>query len=87
MVALFPIACEELGHIGVPRQMRRCRSHHGGCTRRVANAWAHMGCPMVHGGISLSFYIQLCIELCHVVQCYTEECRDMYLSAVEDDDA
>lgn len=43
MVALVLIACEELSHIGVLGQMRRCRSHRGGCTSRVADAWAHMG--------------------------------------------
>lgn len=53
-VVLFLSACEELGHSGVPGQMTRCRSQHVECTSRVVDAWAHMGCPMVHGGMALS---------------------------------
>lgn len=59
---LFSITCEELGHIGVLGQMRRCRSHRGGYTSRVVDAWKHMGCSMVHGGMALSFCMQLCIK-------------------------
>jgi len=35
MVALFSIACDGLGHIGVPGQMRRCRKHRGRCISRA----------------------------------------------------
>jgi len=87
MVALVPIACEEFSHVGVLGQMRRCSSHHGGCTGRVADAWAHMGWAMVHGCMELSVDIQWCMRLCHGVQGYVVECWGVYLCVAEHDDA
>lgn len=86
MVGLVPISCE-LSHIGVPGQMRMLRSHRGGCASRVANAWADMGWPMVHGGMQLSVDIQWCMKLCHGIQGYVVECWGVYLCAAEHDDA
>lgn len=87
MVALFLIACEELGHISVPRQMRKCRSDRGGCTSRAVDAWAHMVCSMVHDCMALSFDVQWCMDLCHEVQGYEVECRGVYLCEKKHDDA
>lgn len=84
---ISPLASVELGHSSLPRQMRRCRSLCGRYTSNMVVARAHMGFPMVLGGMALIVGIKGCMDLCHEVQCYVEEYNCTYLCAAEQDDA
>jgi len=42
-IVIVPLVCEELGYLGLPGQMRRYGSHHGGFTSEVVETLAHVG--------------------------------------------
>ena len=48
-IVSFPLACEEIDHLGLLGQMRSS-PHHGGVTSRVVDVLTHMGWPMMQGG-------------------------------------
>lgn len=65
-VVLFTLTCEELGLLGLSRQMRRYSSHRGVLTSRMVVEMATLiGCKMMHMDSVLDLYIQGCIWVCN----------------------